>query len=401
LKTNNISRVIKKIGITSVFLCIILTQFITILHADSAMLRTVVSKNDLSSGGDFWLDLQIKITDGTSPRTLNSFTADVYYTSTISYNGSAECDWAFSFMQGYGSFTASDLSGYVRLGCTAPNVGFGADGWDVTTEWQRIVTVKFTITTATNTNISINDNTDAAAYFNNLHNNPAWLVTDWTMSNEDTGHVTLPVVLSVFTCQYLNNKAELYWVTESETDNLGWYIYRNETSDFNTADKINDEFIEGHGTTTEQSHYLYSDNILSPNSGDKFLYWLVNISYSGIIHTYGPTMMTIPEFEPQQNELDIPETFGLFQNNPNPFNPEIEPTHLYFHLPVATKMVLKIYNSKGQFIKKIYEGISDKGAYCWDGTDYNGMIVPTGIYLYILEANTNNDILIKKMIILN
>jgi len=131
------------------------------------------------------------------------------------------------------------------------------------------------------------------------------------------------------------------------------------------------------------------------------LYWLVNISYSGIIHTYGPTMMTIPEFEPQQNELDIPETFGLFQNNPNPFNPEIEPTHLYFHLPVATKMVLKIYNSKGQFIKKIYEGISDKGAYCWDGTDYNGMIVPTGIYLYILEANTNNDILIKKMIILN
>jgi len=400
LKTNNILRVIKNIGITSVFLCIILTQFITILHADSAMLRTVVNKNDLSVGGDFWLDLQIMITDGTSPRTLNSLTTDIYYGSEVAYISSD--NWAYGSSLGYSRF-ANDLTDYIRVGTTGNGVGMegpgNPPGWNITTSWQTVVTLKFTITTTTNTDISINDATDAAAYFNNLHNDPTGLVTDWTVSNEDTGQVTLPVVLSVFTCQYLNNKAELYWVTESETDNLGWYIYRNETSDFNTADKINDEFIEGHGTTTEQSHYLYSDNILSPNSGDKFLYWLVNISYSGIIHTYGPTMMTIPENGPQQEEFEIPETFGLFQNSPNPFNPVAESTNLYFHLHETNRTVLKIYNSKGQFIKKIFEGISDKGAYCWDGKDYQGKAVPSGIYLYILKAD--NDIFIKKMIILN
>ena len=38
------------------------------------------------------------------------------------------------------------------------------------------------------------------------------------------GGSTLPVELSTFTAQFLNGVPTLYWKTESETDNIGWYV---------------------------------------------------------------------------------------------------------------------------------------------------------------------------------
>jgi len=70
-----------------------------------------------------------------------------------------------------------------------------------------------------------------------------------------TGHTTLPVELSLFTAQYLNNVPTLYWVTQSEIDNIGWNVYCNTENDFTTANKISD-LIEGHGTTSEPHSYI-------------------------------------------------------------------------------------------------------------------------------------------------
>ncbi|MEA3476077.1 MAG: hypothetical protein U9R23_06545, partial [Candidatus Cloacimonadota bacterium] len=50
------------------------------------------------------------------------------------------------------------------------------------------------------------------------------------------GDETLPVELSAFTGEYLYNVPTLYWVTQSETDNLGWYVYRSTENSFATAD---------------------------------------------------------------------------------------------------------------------------------------------------------------------
>ncbi|MDP8227080.1 MAG: hypothetical protein P9L89_05525, partial [Candidatus Celaenobacter polaris] len=62
-----------------------------------------------------------------------------------------------------------------------------------------------------------------------------------------------------FTAQYLDEQAQLYWKTQTETDNLGWNVYRNSESDFTSAIRINDEFIPGHGTTAQPQSYLYKD----------------------------------------------------------------------------------------------------------------------------------------------
>ena len=38
--------------------------------------------------------------------------------------------------------------------------------------------------------------------------------------------ISLPVTLSTFTAQAGDGEATLHWVTESETDNLGFHVYR-------------------------------------------------------------------------------------------------------------------------------------------------------------------------------
>ena len=138
----------------------------------------------------------------------------------------------------------------------------------------------------------------------------------------DNPDPTLPVILSTFTAQCLNNTPTLYWVTQSETDNIGWYIYRNNEEDYESAEKITNGLIAGYGTTTEMHSYLYEDNELITHSGDVYWYWLQNIDFGGQINNYEPQKLIIPNIEPEQYQPEISIQYGLHQNNPNPFNPK-------------------------------------------------------------------------------
>ena len=371
------------------------------LLADTVAFKTVVTKNDMAFGGDFWLDVQMQITAGTSPRTLNSFTTDVYYTSTISYNGSGECVWSFSVLDGYTDLTAADLSGYVRLGCTGGNVGAipGWDGWNVTTSWQTVVTLKFTIATATSVNISINDATDAAAYFNNIANNPTGAgVTDWTVTNEDEGDITLPVVLASFTAQYIDNTPAICWTTQSETNVLGWNIYRSETDILEEAIQTNTEIIPGAGTTSELTEYTYEDmNEVTANT--EYCYWLESIEYSGSTDNYGPISLLIPEEGEDPGSPEIPYEYGLHQNYPNPFNPI---TEICFSMKDDCIAELSIYNIRGQKVITLFTNKSitkdELFRVTWNGKDDSGNSVSSGLYFYKLKAGDFNST--KKMILL-
>lgn len=91
-----------------------------------------------------------------------------------------------------------------------------------------------------------------------------------------------------------------------------------------------------------------------------------------------------PDFVKVENYLN-PSEFSLSQNYPNPFNPE---TQIYFHLPVATHVVLKIFNLHGQEILKLLDRAYTIGTYTvsWDGKDGYGKPVPSGVYFYQLKA---------------
>ena len=93
----------------------------------------------------------------------------------------------------------------------------------------------------------------------------------------------------------------------------------------------------------------------------------------------------------------VPLSFKLNQNYPNPFNPE---TNISFSLPVDTKVILSIYNIKGQKVKTICNEFFELGDYSlvWNGMNSSNKQVASGIYFYKLE--THRFTKVKKMLLL-
>ena len=80
------------------------------------------------------------------------------------------------------------------------------------------------------------------------------------------------------------------------------------------------------------------------------------------------------------SERELPGSFFLSQNRPNPFNPI---TEIRFSLPRGSHAKLEIYNVMGQRITTLADKYLSPGEYSctWDGSD-----VASGVYFYRLEA---------------
>jgi len=209
---------------------------------------------------------------------------------------------------------------------------------------------------------------------------------------------SLPVTLSTFTAQYINDIPILCWTTQSETSNAGWNIYRGETDIFEEAIQINLEMILGAGTTSEPIDYIYEDESeLMENT--EYWYWLESINYSGQTESYGPISLIIPEEGEEPGSPEIPGIYGLHQNYPNPFNPN---TEISFIMKESCIGELSIYNVKGQKIKTIFSNLSiprdELLIYNWNGKDESGKEVSTGVYYYKLRTTKGNYV--RKMILL-
>ncbi|MBC8526693.1 MAG: T9SS type A sorting domain-containing protein [Candidatus Cloacimonetes bacterium] len=209
------------------------------------------------------------------------------------------------------------------------------------------------------------------------------------MGETAEGGSTLPVELSTFTAQFLNGVPTLYWKTESETDNLGWFIYRNAEDDFTTAERITDYLIEGYGTTSEPHHYIYEDANLIAISGDTYWYWIESVDLGGAFHRYEPETVIIQGTPEHHETPEIPKQYGLHQNNPNPLRDGS--TEISFRLHNTARVEVKIYNIRGELVKDLYKGIAYEDDeikdIIWDGRDENGVVQGTGIYLYQLKVN--------------
>jgi tetratricopeptide (TPR) repeat protein len=93
----------------------------------------------------------------------------------------------------------------------------------------------------------------------------------------------------------------------------------------------------------------------------------------------------------------VPTEFRLYQNFPNPFNPN---TEIRFDLPEAVKVQLKIFNVLGQEVATLVDELRPAGAYqiLWDSQNSAGSVVSSGVYIYQIKAG--NFIDSKKMVLL-
>ncbi len=85
------------------------------------------------------------------------------------------------------------------------------------------------------------------------------------------------------------------------------------------------------------------------------------------------------------NVETTPTEFALFQNFPNPFNPE---TTIKYNLAEGSDVHLQIYNILGQVVRTMVAERQSAGRYQvkWSGTDDRGMPVSSGIYFYQLAT---------------
>lgn len=83
---------------------------------------------------------------------------------------------------------------------------------------------------------------------------------------------------------------------------------------------------------------------------------------------------------------EIPGKYSLEQNYPNPFNPV---TNISYRIPKSSKVSLKVYDIKGQFISTLYEGNQNSGIYL---TQFDGSNLASGVYLYKLEAGDYKEV---------
>ena len=181
----------------------------------------------------------------------------------------------------------------------------------------------------------------------------------------------LPVELLSFSATARAGGIELEWATATETENYGFEIERREAGlTGGEWDKI--AFVEGHHSSMSRKSYRYLDPVQKEGS---YGYRLKQIDLDG-------TWSYLPAREASWVQ---PGLFALEQNYPNPFNPV---TTIRYRLAEAGAVSLVIFNSRGQEVRRLVEGMQGPGEFQvkWDGCDAFGQPAAGGLYFYLLRC---------------
>jgi hypothetical protein len=117
---------------------------------------------------------------------------------------------------------------------------------------------------------------------------------------------------------------------------------------------------------------------------------LLTRDYNGVALTFETN--AVLNIEVDVEKVEIPETFVLHQNFPNPFNPT---TVIQFGLPSDNLVLLEVYNILGQRVAVLVDEERTAG---FHQVTFDGSTLASGIYLYRLQAGTYSET--KKFILI-
>lgn len=222
---------------------------------------------------------------------------------------------------------------------------------------------------------------------------------------------TLAVSLSKFSATGGDRCDTLFWRTESEQENLGFYLLRrvspvfldslmeavSRNNDTDLSDslllpknkmiaysdtewvRINEQIIPGakSGASFGPREYMYIDYMVQNDI--LYEYKLVSLDYFNKEKSYGPVQAIPRRF--------FPSRFALYRNFPNPFKVS---TKIRFALPQDSRTSLNIYNLQGKLVKRL---IKPDKVFCsgvhqvvWDGKGEGGGTLAAGPYIYRLVS---------------
>jgi|GEM_PF-1820834 len=187
----------------------------------------------------------------------------------------------------------------------------------------------------------------------------------------------LSVGLSTFYASAGDGQATLYWSTQSEVNNLGFYLLRS--ADGANYERVNQELLPGQGNSETRHDYSYLDKGL--DNGLTYYYKVVDVDLAGVRTAHGPITVT------PQASSGVPSEYALSQNYPNPFNAQ---TTISYAIPTASHVSLKVFNVLGEEVRTLVDADQQANTYqvTWDGRDAGGKQVASGVYFCKLQAGS-------------
>ncbi len=184
------------------------------------------------------------------------------------------------------------------------------------------------------------------------------------------GDNPLPVELTYFSGASVTSGIKLKWTTQSETDNAGFILLRDQNEIASFENTVN---LKGQGTTGQSHIYGYTDKDVTLN--ETYTYQLISVDYSGVRHSY-PLTVVITAEEVIDNTGNVFD-YALRQNYPNPFNPG---TTISFTMKKAGQATLKVYDMLGRSVfEKQIEAKVGENTYT-----LNAKNLSSGAYFYQL-----------------
>lgn len=183
----------------------------------------------------------------------------------------------------------------------------------------------------------------------------------------------IPVELAEFSAQYIPDAVLLNWRTLSETNNLGYHIYRFSNHDPEER-RITSKLIRGAGTTFTNHDYDYRDTTVEP--GKVYFYRLADIDMNGKITYHEPIRI--------ETIIDAP-IISLHCCYPNPFN---NLTSITFSVLSPCTVDISVYDIQGKRVRSFTRQVVTTGMHHqhWDGNGSAGRSLTSGLYLISVSA---------------
>jgi len=155
----------------------------------------------------------------------------------------------------------------------------------------------------------------------------------------------------------------------------GYAIYRSASSDSGPFSKV---------ATTSAGATSWVDWEFASGSMLTVYYKMVAVNGNRESKfTQTASMKVNPAKEGSQDRNDLKYT--LSQNYPNPFNPT---TTITYSIPSDEHVTLKVFNTLGEEVAELVNEIITAGIY---STDFNAENLPSGIYIYRINAGKYTD----------
>jgi len=208
-------------------------------------------------------------------------------------------------------------------------------------------------------------------------------ITDYSGSAPDMGAFESNLPAPTGFQYYLQSASVMLWWDPSTDENFQYFLLERSTDDL---------FVEN-----VVSNYLTSSSYTDEDLEFNTLYFYRVSYFSTDWSEYSETIALVLENLDISNGNNMPISYKIHQNHPNPFNPV---TTIRYDLPEDGLVNITIYDMMGRQISTLVSGQQTAGYNIvqWNATNTFGEAVSAGLYLYTIHAGKFTQT--RKMVLL-